>query len=150
MRKLSVGLLAMGLTACAGLTEHRTGLDEQGQLYACPSAPRCVSSQRAAADRTLAPLQLRDASTETWQTLIAVLSDWPRTEVVKQDQHYVHAEVTSPWRFYTDDVELLRQPGSTQVDIRSTGRIGYYDFNVNQERVDALRAAWRDAGVLAK
>ena len=137
------------LSACAGITEHRTGLDEQGQLYPCPSAPRCVSSQQAAAERKVEALRLRDRSEAVWQTLIAVLADWPRTEVVEQSGRYVRAEIVSPWRFYTDDVELLRRSNGLEVDIRSTGRIGYYDFQVNQERVEALRQRWREAGVLA-
>ncbi|MGJ8669715.1 MAG: DUF1499 domain-containing protein [Oceanococcus sp.] len=143
-------VMAMSLLGCAGITEHRTGLDKNQQFYPCPEAPRCVSSQQAAPDRTVEPLRLRNASSEVWQTMIAVLADWPRCEVVEQNGRYVRAEITSPWRFYTDDVELLRRPNNVEVDIRSTGRIGHYDFNVNQDRVDALREKWRDAGVLAK
>ena len=142
-------VLLMLMTACAGITEHRTGLDETGQFFPCPSAPRCVSSQRAAEDRIVAPLVLRNESEQVWQTLIAVLADWPRTEVVEQQGGYVRAEIVSPWRFYTDDVELNRRDNGVEVDIRSTGRIGYYDFNVNRERVDALRQKWQEAGVLA-
>lgn len=70
-----------------------------------------------------------------------------RTTIVVADDRYVHAEVVSPWRVYTDDLELLRGEGD-RVDVRSTSRIGYYDFGVNRERVEALRRRLAEAGAI--
>ena len=137
------------LSACASITEHSTGLSADGKLKPCPKAPRCAASQGAVDERLVAPLQLRDGSAETWQALIDLLSTWPRTEVVERSDTYAHAEIVSPWHFYTDDVELQRAQDSEQVSIRSTGRIGHYDFNVNRDRLEALRAAAQQSGLLA-
>ena len=103
-----------------------------------------MSSQHVDDERRIDPLSVADD--QAWQTVIAVLADQPRTEVVENNGNYVRAEVLSPWRFYTDDVELLRQ-GKT-VQLRSSARIGWYDFNVNRDRMAGLREAWREAGAL--
>ena len=54
---------------------------------------------------------------------------------------YIHAEVTSAIMRYDDDVEFLFVTDQ-RIDVRSSSRIGYYDFGVNRERVDALRAGF--------
>ena len=53
----------------------------------------------------------------------------------------MHATYTSAIMGYTDDVELwfCNEPG--KVEVRSSSRVGYYDFNVNRERVERLRQA---------
>lgn len=137
------------LTGCATMTDFTTGLTAQGQLTPCPAAPHCVSSQAADPEQFVEPLYLRDSDEQTWQSVIAVVTQQPRTELVDQQDAYVHAEVVSPWRFYTDDLELLRKLPGAVVDVRSSSRIGYYDFQVNRERVEALRHALADAGLLA-
>ena len=46
---------------------------------------------------------------------------------------------------YRDDVELLYTPDKNRVDVRSASKIGYYDFGVNRERIEALRLRFLDA-----
>jgi len=82
-----------------------------------------------------------------WARVVEAVRASERTTVVAADDRYVHAEVASPWRIYTDDLELLRGEGE-RVDVRSTSRIGYYDFNVNRERVEALRHRLARAGAI--
>ncbi len=137
------------LTGCATLTDFTTGLTAKGQLTPCPAAPHCVSSQATEPGRFVEPLHLRDTEEQTWQSVIAIVKQQPRTEVVDQQAGYAHAEVVSPWRVYTDDLELLRDLPGPVVNVRSSSRIGYYDFQVNRERVEALRKALADAGLLA-
>lgn len=140
--------LVLGLGACAGVSKPPTGLTAEGILHACPEAPHCVSSFADTQEQSVAPLHLVADDYETWNVLLAVLAEQPRTEVVEQTQRYARAEVTSPWGWYIDDLELLKRAEGNTVDIRSSSRVGYYDFNVNRERVEALRDAWARAGVL--
>ena len=56
--------------------------------------------------------------------------------------------MASPWHVYTDDLELLWLPEHKRVEVRSSSRIGYYDFGVNRERVEALRARLLEQGAL--
>lgn len=136
------------LAGCASLTEHRIGRDASGDLYPCPQAPRCVSSQHPDPERRVLPFVLRDSNPQTWTAAVKVLATQPRTSVVVFEPTYVRAEVISPWRFYTDDVEWLLKEDGVTVDVRSTGRIGYYDFDVNLDRVSALREQLRQADLL--
>ncbi len=139
--------LSLLLSACASLSGPRAGLDPEGRLQPCPPAPRCVSSQEAGP--ALLPLHLRDASGATWEAVAALVGGLPRTELVTVQPHYLHAEVTSPWGLYIDDLELLRDAGGRRVQVRSSARIGYYDFGVNRDRVAMLRARLRERGLLA-
>ena len=147
LSKLAFAALAVSLlSGCASLTEHRIGLTADGGLQPCGSAPRCVSSQADDPDRRVAPLVLK--SRQSWTAVAEAVNALPRTRLVAGEGPYLRAEVVSPWGVYIDDVELLRRADSTLVDIRSTGRIGYYDFGVNRDRVAAWREHLRQRGLL--
>ena len=150
-RRLLIILTALLASACAQMTERSTGLVD-GQLTPCPAWPRCVHSQAEdpAPDpgKQIAPFQLRQPYDEHWPHVVTELAAMPRTTLVEQRDHYVHAEVISPWRFYTDDIELRLNPRSGRVDVRSSGRIGYYDFDVNRDRVNALRSRLQAAELI--
>ena len=140
-------LLVLTLSACS-ITRHSTGLADDGDLTPCPEPPRCVSSQAEDPDKQIAPFELQENSDETWQRLGEVVSKMERTTVVKRSEYYLHAEVVSPWHFYTDDLELLRSPDTRTLHVRSSARVGYYDFNVNRERVGKLRDKLIKAGLI--
>ena len=136
---------ALLLAGCASLTGD-AGL-ERGALKACPPAPHCVSSLATDARHRVEAFTLSDPAAG-WPRLAEVVAAQERTTVVARDDRYLRAEVKSPWGVYTDDLELLLGADG-RVDVRSTSRIGYYDFGVNRERVEALRAALLSAGVIA-
>ena len=150
LRPILLSLVCLGLTTgCAQFSEHSTGL-VNNQLTPCPSWPRCVSSVSADAERQVAPFQLQQPFGARWDDAIATLATMPRTRIVTRDERYVHAEVTSPWGIYTDDLEMLLDRSRGRVDVRSSGRIGYYDFEVNRERVEALREALAAKGLISR
>lgn len=117
-----------------------------GRLRDCPPAPHCVSSLAADARHRVEPFRLLDAQ-QGWARVVEAVRASERTTVVSADERYAHAEVVSPWRVYTDDLELLRGEGD-RVDVRSTSRIGYYDFGVNRGRVEALRRRLAESGAI--
>lgn len=147
--RLTLLLLAIALGGCARFSERSTGLVD-GALTPCPAWPRCVSSQARDPDKQVAPLRLVDSRNATWEQVKTLVDNMPRTRVVSAHDNYLHAEVTSPWGVYTDDLELLRTPASTTVQVRSSARLGYYDFQVNRERVEMLRQRLADAGLLER
>lgn len=71
-----------------------------------------------------------------------------RTRIVDEGTNYLHAEVVSPWHVYTDDLELLLRPAERRIDVRSSARIGYYDFEVNRDRVELLRERLAERGLV--
>ncbi len=137
------------LSGCAALTDYSVGRAANQTLTPCPPSPRCVSSQAIDPDQRVEPIMLLDASDAVWKRVVDILSQQPRTRVMVAEAHYAHAEVDSPWGIYIDDFELLRDPRSSEVNLRSSSRVGYYDFNVNRERVEALRQVLTDAGLLS-
>lgn len=147
--RLTLLLLAIILGGCARFSERSTGLVD-GALTPCPAWPRCVSSQAQDPDKQVAPLRLVDSRNATWEQVKTLVDNLPRTRIVSAHDNYLHAEVASPWGVYTDDLELLRTPASTTVQVRSSARLGYYDFQVNRERVESLRQRLADAGLLER
>ncbi len=133
-------------SGCAAFTEHRAGLVD-GMLTECPQWPRCVSSQETDQDKLIEPYRLQGDVDTAWREARSALFAMPRTTIVAEQNNYIHAEVISPWRFYTDDFELLLEPAERVIQVRSSGRIGYYDFNVNRDRVEALRSELTRLGV---
>ena len=148
MRKPLALLLAPPLLAgCSSLSSPPPGVVD-GRLPPCPPAPHCVSSEAAEPRHAIAPLMLVAPGADTWRRVAEAVASLERTTVVVQREGYLHAEVVSPWHVYTDDLELLWRPDERRVDVRSASRIGYYDFNVNRERVEALRARLVAAGIV--
>lgn len=105
-----------------------------------------MSSLAAEPRHRVEPFRLLDAQ-QGWARVVEAVRASARTTVVTADDRYARAEVASPWRVYTDDLELLRGEGD-RVDVRSTSRIGYYDFGVNRERVEALRRRLAETGAI--
>ena len=64
----------------------------------------------------------------------------PRSEIVELDGDYLHAEVTSKWMKYVDDLEVSFIPESNKLLVRSESRVGESDLGVNQKRVNNLKS----------
>lgn len=148
MTRLLILALALSLSGCAAFTEHRTGVVDD-HLSACPQWPRCVNSDSENPDKSIAPLHITGDIDKAWRAARETVANMPRSKIVAQRKDYIHAEVISPWHFYTDDLELLLRRSEKVIAVRSSGRIGYYDFNVNRDRVEALRSQLAQQGVVA-
>ena len=61
------------------------------------------------------------------------IENTPRTEIVEIDGDYLHAEATSKWMKYVDDLEVSFLPESNILLIRSESRVGESDLGVNQK-----------------
>ena len=68
------------------------------------------------------------------------IQNTPRTEIVEINGDYLHAEATSKWMKYVDDLEVSFLPESNILLIRSESRVGESDLGVNQKRVDLLKS----------
>lgn len=117
-------------------------------LAPCPSRPNCVSSLAADAGHRVEPFALRVPMERAWPQLRDAVASLPRTRIVESGDGYLRAEATSRLFRFVDDLEVLRVPGSARIDVRSASRVGYSDVGVNRARVESLRAALRDAGLV--
>ena len=69
-----------------------------------------------------------------------IIENSPRTEIVELDGDYLHAEVTSKWMKYIDDLEISFVPESSKLQVRSESRVGESDLGVNQKRVNLIKS----------
>jgi uncharacterized protein (DUF1499 family) len=142
-----VAVLALAI-ACAGGTTVTEQSTPGRTLAPCPSRPNCVSSLADDAAHRIEPLALRVPVERGWPQLRDALASLPRARIVETGDGYLHAEVTSRLFRFVDDVEVLRVPGTARIDVRSASRVGYSDLGVNRARVESLRDALRNAGLV--
>ena len=144
----AIALFGASFNASAGLMSGsrpaNLGVNEHGQLAPLPSAPHAVGSQAAEGDKkAIAPLMVVGDKGSYMARLAAVVADMPGAKVVKQDAAYLYAECTSSLMGFVDDVEFAMQADGQRVDVRSSSRIGYYDFDANRDRIESIRAAMK-------
>ena len=77
---------------------------------------------------------------EPFEEIKTLIKNTPRTEIVEINGDYLHAEATSKWMKYVDDLEVSFLPESNILLIRSESRVGESDLGVNQKRVDLLKS----------
>ncbi len=146
-RRAVLLLFAMPLFACAGSRPSNLGVDA-GRLAPCPSSPNCVSSDTDEPSHRVEPLRLTGAPDDAWRVVGEVLAETPRTRVVTATGDYLHAECRSALFGFVDDLELHLRPDDSVIAVRSASRLGYSDMGVNRRRVEALRSALSERGVV--
>ena len=77
---------------------------------------------------------------EPFEEIKSIIEDTPRTKIVEINGDYLHAEATSKWMKYVDDLEVSFVPESNILLIRSESRVGDSDLGVNKKRVDLLKS----------
>ena len=115
---------------------------KDGRLASCGSRVNCVSSQADPADaqRYVAPMPFRGGAAEAIAAARRAVESMARARVVRADGNYLHAEFRSKLMGYVDDVEFTFDAKAGVLHVRSASRLGRRDFDVNRERVEALRA----------
>ena len=78
-------------------------------------------------------------SENPFESIQSIIKTTPRTEIVELNGDYLHAEVTSKWMKYVDDLEVSYLPELKKLLIRSESRVGESDLGVNQNRIDLLK-----------
>ncbi len=111
-----------------------------GKLKTCPNKPNCVSSQVEASDaHYTAPLHFRVSASDALARIKKIIATMPRTQVVGEAPNYIYAEFKTKLMGYVDDVEFFVDENAHVIHVRSASRLGYRDFNVNRERIEAIR-----------
>ena len=70
----------------------------------------------------------------------SIIENTPRTEIVELNEDYLHAEATTKWMKYVDDLEVSYVPNLNKLLIRSESRVGESDLGVNQKRVNLIKS----------
>lgn len=119
---------------------------KDGKLKACPNKPNCVCSQAAGDSRHfIEPLRFAGAAPAAWKALHSAIAGMERVQIVKDEAQYLYAEFTTRIMGYVDDAEFYLDPRANLIHVRSASRLGYRDFNVNRERIEAIRTRFAAA-----
>ena len=127
-------------SSCASEPSPNPVPSESG-LRPCPNSPNCVASDAQDEQHQIAPLTFSTPAAEAWQLLHEQVAKLPRTIVVTEKPGYLHVECRSKLFGFVDDLEFQLRAEQGLIAVRSAARTGYYDFGVNRQRVEALRAA---------
>ena len=132
---------AEGDTMFSGKRPDNLGVKD-GRLATCGRRLNCVSSQADPADaqRYVAPIPFKGDARAALSAARKAVERMRRATVIRQEGNYLHAEFRSKLMGFVDDVELMFDERSGVLHVRSASRLGRRDFNVNRERVEALRA----------
>jgi len=130
------------LVGCAG-TPPKLGV-QKGQLTACPATPNCVSSQANDPAQQVVPLLITGTPAQVQTQLLRVLGEIDRSKVVRVQDDYIAAEMTSQILRFVDDMEFyfpatVATDDGTVVQVRSASRLGHSDLGVNRERIELIR-----------
>ena len=131
--------LVVMMVGCAGNRHSQIGVSG-GRLAACPDSPNCVSSQSADPRHAIDPLRYEETVQKARERLVKAISGMKRARIVTAEERYIHAEFTSVFFRFVDDVEFLLDDGAKTIHVRSASRIGQSDLGVNRKRVEAIRS----------
>ena len=137
----------MPLFSCAGSPPSNLGVRDS-RLAPCPASPNCVSSDAADTTHSTAGFELALPTRDAWRAAHATVAGLPRTRVITATDDYLHAECSSAFFGFVDDLELHLRPAQNLIAVRSAARLGHSDFGVNRRRVEALRSLLRQQGVI--
>jgi uncharacterized protein (DUF1499 family) len=71
--------------------------------------------------------------------LITTIESMSGATIVKAEETYLCAEFRTPKMRYVDDFEARVDAAASVIHVRSASRLGKKDFNVNRNRVEAIR-----------
>ena len=131
---LCIPLLTIILAGCTS-APAQPGAD--AVLPPCGMLPNCVNSDSGTGGSAIAPLQ---ATTEQWQALkrwLAAQDDWT---ITVETADFVQAVVKTPLMQFRDDVQLAFKQQASDIQVRSSSRLGISDMGANRRRIESLRA----------
>jgi len=109
-----------------------------GKLAPCPTSPNCVSSMEKGSSFT-SPLLFEGGGEVAWEALIGAIKGMKSTQIITEEEAYLHAEFSSGFFGFVDDVEFLLDNEKKVIHVRSASRLGYSDLGVNRKRVEEIR-----------
>lgn len=146
--KTSAFLLGLFLlSGCSG--KHLAVTDNNLlSLQGCSPLPNCVSSTTWILYNRTAQFELAIPAEEAWPRIRAVVAGIPRTEIVEDNDVYIHAKCRSRVFRFVDHLELLLHPDRTTISVRSSSAIAIFDFGVNRWRIYQLRKQLEEMKIL--
>lgn len=111
---------------------------DQKSLLPCDNKRHCVCSVDQREKYAISPLKATYPQKD-FDRLKTLLKNKRQVKIVTETEVYIHAEFTSMVLRFIDDVEFLLNKSSKVIHVRSESRQGYYDFEANRKRIEAIR-----------
>ncbi len=140
-------LTTLSLSSCAGKRPVNLGITDMS-FAACPSSPNCVSSDSFDTEHKIRPLEFNALPEDVWAGVREYIVAQPRSRIISETPGYIHAEFASLIFGFVDDLEIHLRADEGIIAIRSASRSGYSDFGVNRTRVEKLRTALIEQGLV--
>jgi uncharacterized protein (DUF1499 family) len=144
MNGFAVFLFIMMILGCSACRPLNLGIID-GKLSPCPDSPNCVSSQSSDKRHFIEPVRYEGTEQMAMERLTGVIMGMKRCRIITMEDHYIHAEFTSAFFRFVDDVEFYFDTEAKIIHMRSASRIGYSDFGVNRERLEKLRSLFNNS-----
>ena len=135
------------MSGCAGSTGPDLGPSADGKLESCPSSPNCACSD-SDGSHAIDALAISGDPAEAWQALLDYVAQQPRFEVVSKQPDYLRITSTTRLFRFVDDVEFHLRAESREIAMRSASRVGYSDLGTNRRRLEAVRSALAENGLV--
>jgi uncharacterized protein (DUF1499 family) len=137
--EMTILLLSAVVFGCSASRPAHPGMTD-GKFQPCPDSPNCVSSQSPDKKHFIEPIHYEGTQQQAKDRLINVIQGMKRSKIVTDLDHYIHAEFTSAFFRFVDDVEFYFDDRAKTLHVRSASRIGRSDFGVNRKRIEELRS----------
>ena len=139
MNVFAVFLFTIMIFGCSGCRPLNLGVTD-GKLSPCPDSPNCVSSQSSDKRHFIEPIRYEETEQMAMERLTGLIQGMKRCRIITMEDHYIHAEFTSTFFRFVDDVEFYFDSTAKIIHVRSASRIGYSDFGVNRQRMEKVRS----------
>ena len=116
-----------------------------GRLAPAPESPNCVLTQTDSEEHRMDPIVIPAGQTSerVMEIVEQVVKQRENATVVTTDDQYLHAEFTSTFFRFVDDVEFYVDDEAGLIHFRSASRTGYSDLGVNRNRMTELTESIR-------
>jgi uncharacterized protein (DUF1499 family) len=117
----------------------KNNIHDHKSLSPCGSGNNCVSSLNFDDINYVEPITYSGRRTDAREALIAIINSLnPRGTVVSSENH-IQAQFVSTMFGFTDDVDFMIDKRNKKIQLRSSSRVGFYDWGVNRKRIETIR-----------
>lgn len=104
-----------------------------------------MSSQESRHPYRIEPFRFTGDPDRAWAVLLGLLRGWPRTALLEEGADAARARFRSAVFRFPDTADFLLHREAKTIHFRSAARYGRRDFDVNRNRMEAIRAAFSAA-----
>ena len=139
IKNILLCIVVLALAGCGEKKADKVGVVD-GKLHPCDGLP-CVSSFHTPdqAKRYIQPLTVHGEWASSFQDILKILKSTSGVNVVKEESNYIYATFSSSFFKFVDDMEFLFDSEKKVVYMRSSSRVGKYDFGANRKHLENIR-----------